>query len=489
MLARSRLSRLFAARSFSVLTEATINQQLVKTEYAVRGEIVLKAEELKQKLKQSGHGLPFDEIVSCNIGNPHELGQKPITFFRQVIALCHCPELLGKGHFAPDVEARAKTYLANIQGGTGAYSNSQGIKIVRDEVAAFIEQRDGHSSNPDDIFLSDGASSSVKALLQAVIRDSNDGVLVPIPQYPLYSASLTMLGGKNCGYYLNEEDNWSLQVSELDRALKEAKGKGINVRALVVINPGNPTGQLLSKPNMEKVADFCRVNGLVLAADEVYQTNVYGKTPFTSFKKVVKDMGSDFKNFELASFHSVSKGFLGECGLRGGYVELLNMDPKVKYHLYKLASISLCSNTTGQIMTGLMVNPPKPGDASYSLYAKERDTILQSLKRRAVKLAEGLNAIPGVQCNEVEGALYAFPQIKLPAKLVAEAQKAGKAADLYYCLNLLQQTGMVVVPGSGFGQRDGTLHFRTTILPSEDRMEKVIAKFAKFHNEFTGKYL
>jgi len=252
-----------------------------------------------------------------------------------------------------------------------------------------------------------------------------------------------------------------------------------------VINPGNPTGQCLPELLMKEIVQFCEQNSIVLLADEVYQTNIYGSTPFTSFKKVVCDLKS---SCELISFHSVSKGFLGECGQRGGYMELHNIHPDVAAQLYKLASVSLCSNTSGQIMVGLMCNPPKAGSDSYSLYCSERDAILSSLKRRALQVALALNRCEGIRCNPVEGALYAFPSITLPKKAIEEAKKQGKKPDVLYCLEVLDSIGLCVVPGSGFGQKEGTWHFRTTILPSEASMEKVMQDFATFHANFLKKY-
>jgi alanine transaminase len=129
---------------------------------------------------------------------------------------------------------------------------------------------------------------------------------------------------------------------------------------------------------------------------------------------------------QLASFHSTSKGFTGECGRRGGYVELLGFSPAVRAELYKLASISLCANVGGQVMVGLMTNPPRPGDASHARYASERDAILASLRRRAAKLAAALNALPGVTCAPADGALYAFPRLHLPPAAVAAVQLASQ---------------------------------------------------------------
>jgi alanine transaminase len=108
------------------------------------------------------------------------------------------------------------------------------------------------------------------------------------------------------------------------------------------------------------------------------------------------------------------KGFVGECGLRGGYFELLGFPNDVKQEIYKIASISLCSNTIGQIATGLMVAPPKVGDESYVSYTKEKNDILESLNRRSFLLSKALNNLEGISCNNIDGALYAFPTIKLP---------------------------------------------------------------------------
>lgn len=135
-----------------------------------------------------------------------------------------------------------------------------------------------------------------------------------------------------------------------------------------------------------------------------------------------------------------------------------------------------------------MVNPPKVGDPSYFLYQKERDEIYDSLKRRAIKLTTFLNTLEGVTCNAAQGAMYAFPQIRLPPKAIEEAKKIGKSPDTFYCLSMLDQKGIVVVPGSGFGQKDGTFHFRTTFLPQESKIDMVMERMKEFHGDFLKKY-
>ena len=482
--------------SSSLLSSSNLNPRVISAQYAVRGELVTKAEQMKlaiakAKADNKPSPYPFPSIVHCNIGNPQELGQPPLVFHRQVLALAHYPAAAAErasaaGTFAPDAIERAKSYLKEIPS-TGAYTNSMGIRKVREEVAAFITARDGHPvPNPDAIFLTDGASTGVKNIMTLLIRDEADAVLTPIPQYPLYSATLSILGGSGLGYYLDESRCWSLDIDELQRAVDEGRAAGKNVRALVVINPGNPTGQVLTEADMVKVVQFCETERIILLADEVYQDNVYDKaSKFVSFKKVVCDMKSDV---HLISFHSTSKGFIGECGQRGGYMELHNIPDDVTQQVYKLASISLCSNTSGQLMTGLMVNPPKEGQHSYEQYRKQRDDVLSSLAHRALLVAKTLNSCRNITCQPVQGAMYAFPRIHLPAAAIRAAEEAGKAADTYYCLRLLEETGLVTVPGSGFGQRDGEWHFRMTILPREEQLQEVLDRLVKFNDKFMVQY-
>jgi len=316
--------------------------------------------------------------------------------------------------------------------------------------------------------------------------------MIPIPQYPLYSASIDLFGGSQAHYYLNEEKDWELGIEELEKGYEEAKKKGLDVRGLVIINPGNPTGQLLKKENQKEIIDFCHRRGVVLLADEVYQENIYIENgEFHSFKKVACEMGGKYHpdNFELFSFHSISKGFLGECGRRGGFMEVSDgVDSQVFEQLYKVSSINLCPNIDGQIMMDLKVCPPKKGDPSYDLYVKERDDILISLKKRALQLVESLNQLEGMTCNKAQGAMYVFPKVSMSVKAVKEAEKLKMQPDLYYVLRLLEETGICVVPGSGFGQRDGTYHFRTTFLPPENQMKSVCEKIAIFHKKFMEEF-
>jgi len=475
----------------------TISPLILDARYEVRGEVTVRAGRYEARLNEAKakgepSGLPFDHVTFCNIGNPQKLRQQPMTFVRQVCALCEYPDLMNKcpDAFFPDAIARAKRLLDS---GflTGTYSHSKGHALIRKDVAAFITKRDGFECDEETIYCTDGASNAVRYLFETLIRsDEKTGIMTPIPQYPLFSALITLGAAAKVPYYLNEADSWSLGIDELERAYSEAVADGVHVKAIVVINPNNPTGQMLTPERQREVVEFCIRHKLLLIADEVYQENVYApERRFISFRKIAHDMGEEkFNQLQIASLNSISKGFYGECGHRGGYFQIEHLPQDVHQQLYKLVSIGLCSNTVGQLVLDCLVNPPAEGDASYELYQKERNDIIASLKRRATKLCEALNSLEGFTCALPKGSMYLFPSISLPAKAVEEAKKAGVAPDMFYCLQLVDETGICVVPGSGFGQKDGTFHFRTTFLPPEDQIDSVVESLKTFNTKFLAKY-
>ncbi|KAJ7080967.1 alanine aminotransferase [Mycena belliarum] len=482
-----RPPRILRLPTMRPLTLDAVNPQLLEVQYAVRGELAIKAETYRDQLKK-GESLPFDRVISSNIGNPQQKGldQPPITFTRQVAALTEWPALadLAPGVFPEDVVARAKELSAEI-GSIGAYSHSQGVPIIRESVAKFISERDGFPAHADDIFLTAGASAGVSLLINMLITDPTSGILIPIPQYPLYTAALAQHHGRPIPYLLDESSGWSTSVEAIKEGLEGARKDGTVPKALVIINPGNPTGALLSAATMEALVRLCEEHSLVLLADEVYQNNLHNAAahPFTSFKKVVARLQSPVP---LVSFHSISKGVSGECGRRGGYFELTNISADVRALIYKLVSVGLCPPLSGQIGVDSMVRPPRIGEASYALWKKETDTIHAALAERTHVMAARLGALPGVSCVDSPGALYLFPKIELPAKAVQAARKAGKEPDAFYALALLDETGICVVPGSGFGQREGEWHYRLTCLCPG--VEEYVGKLEQFHLGFVKKY-
>jgi aspartate/methionine/tyrosine aminotransferase len=233
-----------------------INQRVRDAQYAVRGELVTIADQMQKDIN-AGKRSDFEKIVFCNIGNPHAVGQKPITFIRQVLSIVQYPDLLNNPNihliYPDDVIERAREYVIGTKNGIGAYSNSQGFDFAVKDVANFIEARDGYKADTNNIFLTNGASEGIQMFLNTIIRNNMDGVLLPIPQYPLYSALLTLLGGTKVNYYLDENKGWGLSIDELKNSVLKAKMKGITVRCIVVINPGNPTGKCLDVENMKEL--------------------------------------------------------------------------------------------------------------------------------------------------------------------------------------------------------------------------------------------
>ncbi len=470
-----------------------VNQNILEMEYAVRGPIPKRAAELK---KQGMVTIP------CNIGNPQALGQNPITFYRQVLGLVEDPAKIGRERRLNDILKNnfsalsgfkntdfisdyvldlSEKYLAKMESGLGAYSESNGPLFIREAIARFIDKRDGFdtssgvSSIPDNIFVTNGASEGARYIISLLIADKKDGIMIPIPQYPLYSATIKNCGGVQVNYYPDEDNGWVFNRALLEESLNSARKDGVTVKGIVVINPGNPTGAILDEKTIREVIDFAKENDIVIIADEVYQENVYG-AKFVSFAKVLRE-----EEVPLFSLHSVSKGFYGECGHRGGYLELRNppkalgTDVSVTEIILKQASVSLCSNTVGQLLVYLMVNSPEQGSEPYAQFVGEKHSILNELNEKATMLREGFKQMDSVECFGRTGAMYLFPRLnKLPAG----------TTDFDYCMNLLENTGLCTVNGAGFGQKAGTHHLRIAFLPPKKLIEKVLPEWINFHNEY-----
>jgi len=456
-----------------------VNPVLISMEYAVRGSIAKRAAELK-RLGRS--------IIPCNIGNPQAFGQPPLSFYRQVLSLIEYPEIFNsKTHKTPPIFSDTaldygRTIIEKLEIGTGGYSDSNGHEFIREAIAEFIDKRDdavknnGIRSNPDNIFLTDGASEGAKNIVELLITNKQDGIMVPIPQYPLYSATIHRCGGVQINYYPDENEGWILTRNTLEDSYLKAKNNGVNIRAIVVINPGNPTGSVLNKSCVDEVVDFASEKGLAIIADEVYQDNTYG-SKFHSFAQAVWNR----PHVPLFSLHSVSKGFYGECGHRGGYLEVRNSPKMVSTKqslieiLFRQASVNLCSNTIGQVLVYLMVTPPSEESDVGELHKKEVQSLLKDLHEKASIIKKSFTEMEGVRCYGEIGALYLFPRLDiLPAQ----------TTDFNYCMALLESTGLSTVNGGGFGQKEGTHHLRIAFLPPKSMLEEVLPKWIEFHKNY-----
>lgn len=193
----------------STLTLANINDNVVRLEYAVRGPLVIRAGEIERELKNQTTQRPFKEVIRANIGDCHAMGQLPLTFLRQVLACASDNSLLKSNLYPDDVKERVRLLLKYCGGqSVGAYSDSAGVEIIRRHCAEYITNRDGVTSDWRNIVLTTGASDAIRCVLAFVNTLSTDsvpsGVMIPIPQYPLYSASITEFGMHPINYYLDE---------------------------------------------------------------------------------------------------------------------------------------------------------------------------------------------------------------------------------------------------------------------------------------------
>ncbi|KAI3864993.1 hypothetical protein MKX03_012147 [Papaver bracteatum] len=285
-------------------------------------------------------------------------------------------------------------------------------------------------------------------MMQLLISSEKDGVLCPIPQYPLYSASIALHGGSLVTYYIDEATGWGLEVSELKKYFLK-----ISLHSC----------RFLQRKTERAIVEFYKKENLVLLADEI----IYSFINFSP-RWELKD---------ISFYH-------GEYGKRGGYMEVTGFSPKVREHIYKVASVNLCSNISEKILASLVMNPPKVGDETFESYSAEKNGILSSLAKacqgnwltdESYALEDAFNKLEGVTCNKAEGAMYLFP----PAKT---------APDAFYAKCLLEATGIVVVPRSGFGHVPGTWHISFIILPQEEKIPAIITRLTYFHQAFMAEF-
>ncbi|XP_005812927.1 alanine aminotransferase 2-like [Xiphophorus maculatus] len=474
----------------SVLQEFSSNVRNIKQmEYFV---LFRRTNQIKEELRQ-GVRKSYREVIDVSWGDPHRAGVKPLSFVRQVLAACLYPQLMDGDKLMVDVKQRAQRLLKTCAGGSvGSYSDAAGIPQIIQSVSEYILRRDGGiPCHPENIYITPGSQWALTNILKVLVNSEaspRTGVLIPVPCHSTTIVSLTALGAVAVPYYLSEERGWALEVETLQQALDSAKGV-CNPVALYIINPGNPAGYVQSRKCIQEVIHFAAEKKLFLLADEVYQDCVYGKeSEFVSYKRALAEIGAPLSDtVELASFHTASKGLMGECGLRTGYVELVNLDPAVMKYINNLFSTNSCP-VLGQVALDVMVNPPQPGDPSYPLYLKETQHIRASLAENVRRVEEVINSFPSFSCQSLEGGAFAFPRVFLPPKAIEKAKEAGLQPDTFYCMRLLEEAGVLFSPGTEYGQMEGTYHISFCIMTPTDTMEEILKRLSTFHKQFMREF-
>lgn len=382
--------------------------------YAVR-DIVVLANEVAKTGK---------EMLYLNIGDPNLFDFQP-------------PEHLVKA-----------TYEAMIKNFNG-YAPSPGIQEARDA----IEKEAGRKgiTNVHDIFITTGASEAIDICLTALVNDG-ENVLTPTPGYPLYTAIASKLSMMENPYYLNEENNWLPDVEDIKNKINK------KTKAIILINPNNPTGSLYTLENLQAIIELALEHELVIFADEIYDKLLFDGKKHVSIASLNKDVscvtfGGLSKNYMVPGFR-IGWGIVsGRKEILSDYIEAIN----------KILRARLSANHPEQY--GIKIS--LEGDQSHLIVANEKLTYRRNMT------VEMLNSIEGISCVKPEGAFYAFPQLHRIK------------SDAHFVSELIKETGVVVVPGSGFGQVSGTNHFRVVFLPNE----QILGKAYNAIGDFLKKYL
>ncbi|XP_072110415.1 alanine aminotransferase 2-like isoform X1 [Mobula birostris] len=455
--------------------------------------LLRRGAEIRSQIEQ-GLKMPFTEVLELHTGDLQAMRQKPITFLRQVSAACTYSPLLNDPTLPSDVKQRARTILASCPGNSiGCYGEAGGILTVRNSVAKYLEQRDGGiPADPENIFLFNGTSRGLSFILKFLMATGNSermGILVPVPSSLACQHIITLLGGAALPYQLDEQSGWTVWSEELRRVLEEGCGS-CRPRVLYVVNPGSPTGHVMDRACMERIIRFAADEGLLLLADEGHPEDVYsGSLQLLSFKRVLHEMGPEFSSVvEFMSFNSVSKGHIGESGVQGCYMEVLNVDPTVLSHFRSMVATFVSCSLPAQIAMEVAANPPDPGDPSYPLFQAEKQESVGKLAAKSQLTEEMLNRVPGMHCAPIRSGIYAFPRIELPARAREVSAALGQPPDVFYCLRLLQDTGYLLAPGEEFGQKDGTAHFRMTFALPIKELTLALEKIVDFHQRFIAEF-
>jgi alanine-synthesizing transaminase len=376
---------------------------------------------------------------------------------------CVADEVTGQGHkvlplnigdpLSFDFETPAHIIEAvhkAMRDGKNGYAPSEGVhealEAIRGEAA-----RKGITTVRD-VFVTTGVSETVDVCLSALVNPGED-FLSPSPDYPLYSAVLCKLGNRLNAYDLNEEDGWQPELADIERKVT-AKTRGI-----VIINPNNPTGSLCTRHMLEQIAELARRHNLLVFSDEIYDKLILDGTPHIAFAAVAPDV-------PCVTFGGMSKNYLVP-GWRIGWGIVSGDAAAVKTYtegVHRLLRARLCANHPEQYAIKAALEGPQDHLVQVQRKLRSRRDLTQ----------KWCEATPRVSCVAPRGAFYAFPRIDIPE------------SDEVFVKELIRQKHVMVVHGSGFGQKPGTQHFRIVFLPDEQILSRAYAGIADFICERYG---
>ena len=384
--------------------------------YDIRGPVLAHA----KKMEEEGH-----RIIKLNIGNPAAFGFE-----------------------APD--EITQDVIRNMAKASG-YTESHGFFEPRKAIMHYTQQKSIKNVDVDDIIIGNGVSELIVMVMQGLINN-DDEVLIPKPDYPLWTASVTLAGGKPVHYVCDEGANWFPDPNDIKAKITD------KTKAIVVINPNNPTGALYSDELLKEIIEIARQNNLIIFADEIYDKVLYGRHQHTSIASLAEDV-------LFVTLNGLSKNYRA-CGYRSGWLVFSGAKDKAKDYmegLNMLASMRLCANVPGQLAI----------QTALGGYQSINDLVAPSgrlFKQREIAY-DGLTSIPGVSCVKPLAAMYLF--LKLDPKLYTIDD------DQKFILDLLIDQKVLVVQGSGFNWDDNN-HLRIVFLPNEDELKEAIKRVDKY---------
>ncbi|MEY4339875.1 MAG: hypothetical protein RLZ14_1725 [Actinomycetota bacterium] len=384
--------------------------------YDIRGPVLDRARQMEEE---------GQKIIKLNIGNLAVFGLEP-----------------------PD--EIVQDMIRNLAASAG-YTDSKGLFAPRKSIVHYTQEKQIAGVAVDDVYLGNGASELITMSLNALL-DDGDEVLVPAPDYPLWTASVSLSGGRPVHYLCDEQSDWFPDIADIRSKITP------NTRAIVVINPNNPTGALYPVEVLEQIVQIAREHQLIVMADEIYDKTLYDGNTHTSIASLATDV-------LFVTFNGLSKNYRS-CGYRAGWMVVSGEKRHARDYiegLDMLASMRLCSNTPGQLAIQTALGGYQSIDdlvAPTGRLCRQRD-IAHSM----------LTQIPGVTCVKPKAALYMFPRLDPAMYPIADDQQ--------FAYELLADEKLLIVQGTGFNWPTPD-HFRLVFLPNSDDLHEALTRIERF---------
>jgi alanine-synthesizing transaminase len=399
-----------------VLKPIVKSSKLANVCYDIRGPVLDKARQMEEE---------GQKIIKLNIGNIAAFGLMP-----------------------PD--EIVQDMIRNMPDAAG-YTDSKGLFAPRKAVVHYTQEKNIRGVTVDDVYLGNGASELIVMSMNALLNDG-DEVLIPSPDYPLYTAAVALSGGTPVHYICDEQSGWLPDIADMKKKITP------NTKAIVVINPNNPTGALYPDSVLLEIVELARQHQLIVFADEIYDKTIYDGITHTSIASLADDV-------LFVTFNGLSKNYRS-CGYRAGWMVVSGEKRHAKDYiegLNMLASMRLCSNTPGQLAI----------QTALGGYQSIKDLVAPGgrLCRQRDLAYELISQIPGVSVVKPKAALYMFPKL--------DAQMYPITDDQQFAYELLAEEKVLIVQGTGFNWATPD-HFRIVFLPNSDDLAEAIGRIARF---------